>query len=76
MESELLNNTKVLQNSYQLPSIQSIYYVIYMCGYMFRPPSGHPQAVRIHTMNITIETSVMGGQIEIAIFCVTKCMSI
>jgi len=58
MESELLNNTKVLQNSYQLQSTQPIYYVISMCGYMFRPPSSHPQVVKIqvHTMNIIIAT--------------------
>ena len=36
MESGLWNNTNVLQKSYQLSSTLRIYYVIYMCGYMFR----------------------------------------
>ena len=78
MESELLNNTTVLQNSYQLPTTQPIYYVIYMRGYMFRPPSGHPQAVKIHTINTATTTPVMGGRLKSQSFalqnaCQYKC---
>jgi hypothetical protein len=42
---------------------------------MFQP-SVHPQAVKIHKIEITIATPIMGGQIETSVFVVTKCMSI
>jgi hypothetical protein len=40
-------------------------------GYMFRPLSGHPQAVKIRKFKITMTTSVMEGPFEVSTHGVT-----
>ena len=35
-----------------------------MCSYMFRQPSGRPQAFTIHRRNTATATSVMGGRLK------------
>jgi hypothetical protein len=37
--------------------------------------TGHPQAVKIYNIDITIATPIMGGQMEISVLVVTKCVS-
>ena len=39
---------------------------------MFQPLCGYPQAVKIHKMEMTIETSVMWGHIDTSVQAVTK----
>jgi len=39
-------------------------YIDEVHGYMFRPLSGHPQAVKIQKFKITMATSVMEGPFE------------
>jgi hypothetical protein len=47
-----------------------------ICGHMFQPPLVILRPLKYIKIKITIATSVMGGQINISIFSVTKCTSL
>jgi hypothetical protein len=65
----------ILQDRYLLPSTE-LCYIDELHAYIFRMLSGHPQAIKMYKIKITIATSVMGGRIEILIFGVTMYMLI